>query len=133
MFLRLMSASRGVGTDMKCYEIHLFQSIMLLCLICRLLNSLYAYCFCPFISFIYIYFFFKSGIDKSIKGPRHQRVLALHVVVVVGFFVCLFVCFVCLFVCFFNRGNTEGTNSSKLLCLLLVCVCFVSLKKMRQD
>ena len=33
------------------------------------------------------------------------------------------------FVCFFNRGNTEGTNSSKILCLMfdffVVVVCFV--------
>ena len=26
--------------------------------------------------------------------------------------------------CFFNRGNTEGTNSSKILCLMFVCVFF---------
>ena len=27
--------------------------------------------------------------------------------------------------CFFNRGNTEGNNSSKILCLMFVYVCFV--------
>ena len=27
--------------------------------------------------------------------------------------------------CFANRGNTEGTNPSKILCLMFVCVCFV--------
>ena len=32
------------------------------------------------------------------------------------------------FVFCFNRGNTEGANSSKLLCLMFVCVCFVSCK-----
>ena len=26
---------------------------------------------------------------------------------------------------FFNRGNTEGTNSVKILCLVFFCVCFV--------
>ena len=26
--------------------------------------------------------------------------------------------------CFFNRGDTEGTNSSKILCLMFVC-CFL--------
>ena len=39
------------------------------------------------------------------NGPRYQRVLAL----------CAF---------FFNRGDTEGTNSSKK-CLCDICVCFV--------
>ena len=29
---------------------------------------------------------------------------------------------------FFNRGNTEGTNSSKILCLMFVYVCFVLYK-----
>ena len=26
--------------------------------------------------------------------------------------------------CFFNRGDTEGTNSSKTLCSMFVCVLF---------
>ena len=26
--------------------------------------------------------------------------------------------------CFFNRGDTEGTSSSKVLCLMFVCVLF---------
>ena len=30
-------------------------------------------------------------------------------------------------VCFFNRGDTEGTNSSTILCLMF-CVCFVICK-----
>ena len=29
--------------------------------------------------------------------------------------------------CFFNRGNTERTNSSKILCLMF-CKCFVICK-----
>ena len=40
------------------------------------------------------------------KGPRYQRVLALcHM-------------------CFFHRGDTEGTNSSKILCSMFVYVLF---------
>ena len=38
------------------------------------------------------------------NGPRYQRVLV--------------------FMCFFNRGETEGTNSSKILCPMLVYVLF---------
>ena len=37
-------------------------------------------------------------------GPRYQRVLALCA--------------------FFNRGDTEGTNSSKILCSMFVYVLF---------
>ena len=37
------------------------------------------------------------------NGPRYQHVLALHA---------------------FKRGDTEGTNSSKLLCLMFVYVLF---------
>ena len=36
------------------------------------------------------------------NGPRYQRVLALHA--------------------FLNRGTTDGTNSSKILCLTFVYV-----------
>ena len=59
------------------------------------------YCFCPFL-FLYV---FKSGIDKSTEWstiPACPSVMS-----------------------FFNRGNTEGTNSSKVLCLMFVYVCFV--------
>ena len=42
------------------------------------------------------------------SGPRDQ-----HVLVLCAFF-------------FLNRGNTERTNSSKILCLMFVCVRFVS-------
>ena len=38
------------------------------------------------------------------NGPRYQRVLALCA--------------------FFNRGDTEGTNSSKILCAMFVYVLF---------
>ena len=41
------------------------------------------------------------------NGPRYQRVLAL----------CAFF--------FFNRGNTEETNSLKILCLMFVFFCFM--------
>ena len=44
------------------------------------------------------------------NGQRYQRVLALW-----AFF----------FFFFLNRGNTEGTNSSKMLCLIFLYVCFV--------
>ena len=39
------------------------------------------------------------------NGSRYQRVLALF--------------------CFLNRGSTEGTNFSKMLCLLFVYVLFM--------
>ena len=39
------------------------------------------------------------------NGPRYQRILVL----------CAF---------FFNRGDTEGTNSSKILCSMFVYVLF---------
>ena len=38
------------------------------------------------------------------NGPRYQRVLAPSLM------------------CFFNRGDTEGTNSSKMLCSMFVYV-----------
>ena len=40
------------------------------------------------------------------SGPRYQRTIAL----------CVF---------FFNRGNTERTNASKILCLAFVYVLYV--------
>ena len=54
-----------------------------------------------------LHFHPKSGLDKGRNGPRYQRVLALCA--------------------FFNRGNTEGTNSSKIFRLMFVYVffCFV--------
>ena len=44
----------------------------------------------------------KSGIDKSTEWSTVPACPSL--------------------VCFFNRGDSEGTNSPKFLCL---CVCFV--------
>ena len=49
-----------------------------------------------------IYSFFNLVLMNRQNGPQYQRVLALCT--------------------FFNRGNTEGTNSSKILCLTFVCV-----------
>ena len=51
------------------------------------------YCFCPFL----FYTFLNSGIDKFMNGPWFQHVLALCA--------------------FFNRGDTQGTNSPKILCV----------------
>ena len=58
------------------------------------------YCFCPFFS----YTFLKSGIDKSTEWSAVPACPGL--------------------VCFFDRGDTEGTNSSKILCLMFVYVLF---------
>ena len=63
------------------------------------------YCFCPFLFF---YTFFKNLVLINRRnGPRYQRVLALCA--------------------FFNRGDAEGTNSSKMF-VFSVCVCFVLCK-----
>ena len=48
--------------------------------------------------------FLKSGIDKSTEWSMIPACLSL--------------------MCFFNRGNTEGTNSSKILYLMFVYVSF---------
>ena len=48
--------------------------------------------------------FLKSGIDKSTKWSMIQACPSL--------------------ICFFNRGGTEGTNSSKMLCSMFVYVLF---------
>ena len=56
------------------------------------------YCFCPFL----FYTFFKSGIDKWTERSTIPACLSL--------------------MCFFNRGNTKGTNFSKMLCLMFVYV-----------
>ena len=58
------------------------------------------YCFCTFL-FLY---FFKSGIDKSTEWSMIPACPSL--------------------MCFFNRGDTEGTNSSKILCPMFVYVLF---------
>ena len=56
------------------------------------------HCFCPFL----FYTFFKSGIDKSTEWSMMPACPSL--------------------LCFFNRGDTEGTNSSKILCPMFVYV-----------
>ena len=51
---------------------------------------------------------FKSGIDKSMEWSMIPACPGL--------------------VCFFNRGDTEGTGSSKILCPMFVYVlCYVNL------
>ena len=60
---------------------------------------LFAIDFCPFL----FYTFFKAGIDKSMEWSMVPACPSL--------------------MCFFNRGNTEGINSSKNL--FDDCVCFV--------
>ena len=82
------------------------------------------------IPFLY-FFFFSSGSDKPTEWstiPACPSFTVFFVVFFFGLFVCLFVVVVVLlllFVCF-NRGNFEGTNSSKILCLmfLLFFFCF---------
>ena len=72
---------------------------------------LYIYVYIFFIAsvhsffFIYFFFFFKDGIYKSTDWstiPPCPTSLT----------------------CFFNRGDTEVTNSSKILCLMFVYVLF---------
>ena len=58
------------------------------------------YRFCPFLS----YTFLKSGIDKSAEWSTIPACSSL--------------------MCFFNRGDTEGTNSSKILCPMFAYVVF---------
>ena len=57
-------------------------------------------CFCPFL----FYTFLKSGIDKSAEWSTIPACPSL--------------------ICFFNSGNTEGTNSSKILCSMFAYVLF---------
>ena len=52
----------------------------------------------------FLYFKKKSGIDKSTQWSTIPACPSL--------------------MCFFNRGDTEGTNSSKVLCLMFVYVLF---------
>ena len=61
-------------------------------------------CFCPFLFYT---FFFKSGIDKSTEWSTIPACPSL--------------------MCFFNRGDTEGTNSSKGLFLMLYVLFCVGL------
>ena len=66
----------------------------------HLYNILEFFIACPFL----FYTFFKSGIDKSTEWSTIPACPSL--------------------MCFFNRGDTEGTNSSKVLCLTFVYVLF---------
>ena len=50
----------------------------------------------------FFYTFFESGIDKSTEWSTIPACPSL--------------------MCFFNRGDTEGTNSSKILCPMFVYV-----------
>ena len=52
-----------------------------------------------------ILYFEKSGINKSTEGSTIPACPSL--------------------LCFLNKGNTLGTNPSKILCLVFVYVCFV--------
>ena len=59
------------------------------------------YCFCPFL----FYILFKNLVLINRRnGPRYRLVLALCA--------------------FFNRGGTEATNFSKILCSMIVYVLF---------
>ena len=49
-------------------------------------------------------YFFKSGIDKSTEWSTIPACPSL--------------------MCFFNRGDTEGTDSLQILCLMFVYVLF---------
>ena len=66
---------------------------------------LICYCSCSFL--FYIYFKKNLVLINRRNGLRYQRVLA-----------------VCVFFFFFKRGNTEGTNSSKILRLMFVYFLF---------
>ena len=69
----------------------------------HLYNIIYIFLIASVHSFLY---FKKKNLVliNRRNGPRYQRVLAL----------CAFL----------NRGNTEGTNSSKILCSMFVYVLF---------
>ena len=57
------------------------------------------HCFCPFLFYT---FFYKSAIDKSTEWSTIPACPSLT--------------------CFFNRGDTEGTNSSRILSSMFVYV-----------
>ena len=56
------------------------------------------------LSIPFFYTFLKSGIDKSTEWSTIPACPSLT--------------------CFFNRGDTEGTNSSKILCSMCVYALF---------
>ena len=57
--------------------------------------------------------FFKSGIDRSTEWSTIPTCPSL--------------------MCSFNRGNAEGTNSSKIVCLMFVYVLFYFLENLCFD
>ena len=57
--------------------------------------------------FLFLNSFLKSGIDKSTEWSMIPVCPSL--------------------MCFFNRGDTEGTNSSEILCLIVYVLFYVSL------
>ena len=59
------------------------------------------------LSIPFLYFFLKSGIDKSTEWSTIPACPSL--------------------MCFLNRGDTEGTNSSKILYLMFVYDFYVNL------
>ena len=68
------------------------------------LCNIFSFLLLLFIPFFFNTFFFKSGIDKSTEWSTIPGCPSL--------------------MCFFNRGDTEGTNSSKILCPMFVYVLF---------
>ena len=62
------------------------------------LNQIFEFCIASVHSFVIL--FFKSDIDKSVKWSTILACPSLK--------------------CFFNRSDTKGTNSSKILCLMFV-------------
>ena len=63
------------------------------------------HCFCPFL-FLCVCTLYKSGIDKSTDWPTIPACPSL----------------LCFFFFFLNWSNTQGANSSKILCLTFVYV-----------
>ena len=70
----------------------------------HLYNSLEFFLLLLSIPFFFFYTFLKSGIDKSTEWSTIPACPSL--------------------MCFFNRGDAEGTNSSKMLCPMFVYVVF---------
>ena len=65
---------------------------------------IYIFFFFLLLSISFLYFLKKSGIDKSTEWSTIPACPSL--------------------MCFFNRGDTEETNSSKILCSMFVYVLF---------
>ena len=69
-----------------------------------LLLCIYFNFFIASVHSFFILFFLNLVLINRRNGPRYQRILSL--------------------MCFFNKGDTEGTNSSKILCSMFVYVSF---------